>query len=233
MANSIPKDGCNVLSPLHVLFHNMTLTLFPLKCGFYVSSPWFWAGFDYSRSNSKWILMIGDIKWYQWYKLPLLFFPWELSHHMWRSSNSLWQSRCWWEGTMVCGPQPWVGSQLTASHLNLPAVSEPSWKCILHLSASHPENASFTCQWVLLKTHPSPVSEPSWKRILWSQVSHLSCHSMVQRWTIPADPYLQHKCVSRINVSFSCKPLHFGLFSFTHFKQLPGSHHIQLLMLHH
>ena len=76
MANSIPKDDCNVLSRLHVLFHNVTLTLFPLKCGFYVSSPWFWAGFDYSRSNSRWFLKIGDIKWYWWNKLPLLFSPW-------------------------------------------------------------------------------------------------------------------------------------------------------------
>ena len=159
---------------------------------------------------------------------------------MWRSSSSLWQSRCWWEGAMARGPQPWLDSQLTASHMNLPAVSQPPWK-----------------------------------RILRAQVSHLSCHSVAQRWTIPADPYLQYKCVSKINVSLSCKPLHFGVFSYIHFKQLPaaaakslqscptlcdpidgsppgspvpgilqartlewvkqlpGSHHIQLLMLHH
>lgn len=47
-------------------------------------------------------------------------------------------------------------------------------------------------------------------------------------------PYLQYKCVSKINVSFSCKSHYiFGVFSYIHFKQLPGSHHIQLLMLHH
>lgn len=27
---------------------------------------------------------------------------------------------------MARGPQPWLDSQLTASHMNLPAVSEPS-----------------------------------------------------------------------------------------------------------
>ena len=148
MANSIPKDDCNVLSPLHVLFHNVTLTLFPLKCGFYVSSTWFWVGFDYSRSNSKWILKIGDIKWYQWYKPPLLFFPWELSHRMWRSSNSL-------TVKVLVGRNYGLWPSALGG---LPVDSQPS------------ELAS--CQRALLKAHPLAPGEPSQLPLHGAKMNH-------------------------------------------------------------
>ena len=149
MANSIPKDDCNVLSRLQVLFHNETLTLFPLKCGFYVSSPWFWAGFDYSRSNSKWFLKIGDIKWYWWYKLPLLFSPW--------SSATICE-----EAQAVCDNQGVGGKELWPVALSLGWT--PSWQPATRtcqLSASHPESASFGPRWVISVATLWRKDEPS------------------------------------------------------------------------
>lgn len=147
MANSIPKDDCNALSRLRALFHNVTLTLFPLKCGFYVSSPWFWAGFDYSRSNSKWFLKIGDIKWYRWYKLPLLFPP--------------------WNSATMCEEAQSVTIKVLVGRIWPAALSlgwTPSWQPAIRtcqLSASHPESASFGPRWVIPVATPWRKDEPS------------------------------------------------------------------------